>query len=152
MRRLAGGLGRQPDPLRDPGTAAILDALSRRMSAPFVVGTITNRGDEYFNTSLLWESGKGAVDYYDKKHPVPFGEYVPDRAFWRPFAPDLIDLIGRDYTPGTRGNVLRRRTASGRASRICFDIVDDQLLTDMMTGRRAGHPRADQQRRLRADR
>ncbi len=122
-----------PDPTRDPDTAAILDALSRKLGAPFIVGTITQRDDKLYNTSLQWEAGKGAVDYYDKKHPVPFGEYVPDRAFWRPFAPDLIDLIGRDYTPGTRDNVFDVGGVRAGIS-ICFDIVDDQLLTDMMRG------------------
>ncbi|MFI5060409.1 MAG: apolipoprotein N-acyltransferase [Actinomycetales bacterium] len=123
----------QPDPTRDPDSAAILDALSRKMSAPFVVGTITYRNGQYFNTSLLWKAGQGAVDYYDKAHPVPFGEYVPDRGFWRQFAPSLIDLIARDYTPGTRKNVFSVNGVRAGIS-ICFDIVDDQLLTDMMSG------------------
>jgi apolipoprotein N-acyltransferase len=122
-----------PDPTRDPASATALDALARKFGAPFIVGTITYRDGEYFNTSVQWEAGKGAVDYYDKKHPVPFGEYVPDRSFWRPFAPSLIDLISRDYTPGTRDNVFDVNGVRSGIS-ICFDIVDDQLLTDMMQG------------------
>ncbi|MCC6855710.1 MAG: apolipoprotein N-acyltransferase, partial [Microbacteriaceae bacterium] len=87
------------------------------------------RGEKTYNTSILWESGKGIVDYYDKRHPVPFGEYIPDRAFWRPFAPDLIDLVGREYTPGTTDMVFDINGTKVGIN-ICFDIVDDQLLTE----------------------
>ncbi|MDQ1608358.1 MAG: apolipoprotein N-acyltransferase [Microbacteriaceae bacterium] len=121
------------DPTSNPEAAKVLDYLSQAMHAPIITGTITQRGGKVYNTSLLWEAGKGAVNYYDKIHPVPFGEYVPDRAFWRPFAPALIDLIGRDYTPGTRGNVFDVNGVKAGIS-ICFDIADDQEVTDMARG------------------
>jgi len=135
------------DPLEDPNAAELWDQVAQRADAPVVGGTITTRttvenGKEvtrYYNTSLLWESGKGVVDYYDKKHPVPFGEYVPDRPFWRQFAPNLIDLIQREYTPGTTDEVLDLGTAKSSGVpdvlagiAICFDIVDDQLMADMV--------------------
>ena len=120
----------------DSTTAArVLDYVSEAMDAPLVTGAITTRAgkdggpDTYYNTSLLWQAGEGAQDFYDKKHPVPFGEYVPDRAFWRPFAPDLIDLIGREYTPGTTDTVFDIDGVIAGIN-ICFDIVDDQILTD----------------------
>ncbi|MGG7463275.1 apolipoprotein N-acyltransferase [Plantibacter sp. YIM 135347] len=117
------------DPQRVPQSAAALDYLSRRMNAPFIVGAISNRGDEYFNSSLLWSYPDGVKDIYDKKHPVPFGEYVPDRAFWEPLSPDLIGLIQRDYTPGTKDNVFDIGGVLTGIS-ICFDIADDQLTRD----------------------
>jgi apolipoprotein N-acyltransferase len=123
--------------------------VARRAGAPLVAGIITARDTgevddsgepiyQYFNTSTLWHDGEGQVDFYDKKHPVPFGEYVPHRWFWRQFAPELIDLIGREYTPGTTDAVLDlgsentggRSVPAGIA--ICFDIVDDQLLREMV--------------------
>ena len=103
--------------------------VSRRLHAPLLAGTIQNRGTKYFNTSLLWEAGKGEVDHYDKKHPVPFGEYVPDRAFWRALAPSLIDLIGRDYTPGTTNTVFDVNGVIAGID-ICFDITDDGVMRD----------------------
>jgi apolipoprotein N-acyltransferase len=137
------------NPLAYPEAAADFDAVARRAGAPLVAGIITARetgevddaGEpiyQFFNTSTLWHEGEGQVDFYDKKHPVPFGEYVPDRWFWRQFAPDLIDLIGREYTPGTTDAVLDlgsentdgRSVPAGVA--ICFDIVDDELMTGMV--------------------
>jgi apolipoprotein N-acyltransferase len=60
---------------------------------------------------------------------VPFGEYVPDRSFWRMFAPSLIDLIGRDYTPGTTNTVFNVNGVIAGID-ICFDITDDTVMRD----------------------
>ena len=99
--------GIDSDPTTDEGTAAVLDSLAARIGAPLLVSAVTQRGDEYFNSSLLWEEGaENPVDTYDKRHPVPFGEYVPDRWLYRNFAPELIDLIQREYTPGTSSPVF----------------------------------------------
>ena len=124
--------GTDRDPLTDTGAAGTLDYLSSALSAPIVTGAITERGDKVYNSSLLWESGEGATDIYDKRHPVPFGEYVPDRDFWTPFAPDLLALIGRDYTPGTTDAVFDINGVIAGIN-ICFDIVDDQLMHDTIT-------------------
>ncbi len=117
----------EASPYTDAYTAGVFDLVSRELSAPLVTWAVTDRGDQSFNTSLLWEADAGVADYYDKKHPVPFGEYIPDRAFWRPFAPDLIDLIQREYTPGTTDMVFDIDGVIAGIN-ICFDIVDDELL------------------------
>jgi apolipoprotein N-acyltransferase len=118
------------DGAQDQDVAATeFNDVSTRVHAPLLAGTIQQRGSKYYNTSLLWEAGKGAVDHYDKKHPVPFGEYVPDRAFWRSLAPSLIDLIGRDYTPGTTNTVFDVNGVIAGID-ICFDITDDGVMRD----------------------
>ena len=124
--------GTDLDPTRDAYGAYVFDAISDGYDAPLLSGAITQSddGEVVHNSSLLWADG-GVQAQYDKKHPIPFGEYVPDRAFWRPFAPDLIDLIARDYTPGTRPEAIDVGDFVAGIS-ICFDIVDDQLVTNMM--------------------
>ncbi len=124
--------GSDLNPLTHPDAARALDFITSRMRAPLVTGTITSDDEGHtFNSLLLWESGKGAVDQYDKIHPVPFAEYLPDRAFWYPFAPSLFDLVPRDYTIGTRDNVFDLGGVRAGLA-ICFDIVDDSLVARMV--------------------
>ncbi|MGN6744183.1 MAG: apolipoprotein N-acyltransferase [Amnibacterium sp.] len=118
----------EDDPFADPSILQRLNTVSTLTGAPLLAGAITARDGRFYNSSLLWEANRGIAGVYDKAHPVPFGEYVPDRALWTPFAPDLLKLIGRDYTPGTRSPVLKVGTTRIGVD-ICFDIADDGLIT-----------------------
>lgn len=120
------------NPLWYPQAARQLDAVAARFDAPLVAGTITVDAEErVFNSLLLWESGRGVSDQYDKIHPVPFAEYLPDREFWYPLAPALFDMVPRDYSFGERDNVFDLGTAIAGVA-ICFDIVDDALVWQML--------------------
>jgi apolipoprotein N-acyltransferase len=119
------------DPLRHPEAARALESLVARYQTPITFGTITNRSDKLYNTTMLWTPEQGLVDYYDKKRPVPFAEYVPDRAFWRGLAPDLIDLIPRSYEFGTRDGIFE--LAQGDVGTlICFEIAVDSISRDLV--------------------
>ena len=117
------------DPLRIPNAGAVIDQVSERLNAPVVVGTITydEPTDRTFNSVLLWKAGEGAVDQYDKVHPVPFAEYLPARDFFYPLAPALFDLVPRDFSFGERDTVVDVNGVIAGIS-ICYDIVDDDLL------------------------
>lgn len=118
------------DPLRSPEARAKINALSNQLDAPFVFGTITKRGDDTFNSTILWEPEVGPVDFYDKKQPVPFAEYAPDREFWRMFAPDLIDMIPRGYSFGTRDGLYQLADFTA-GTLICFEIAEDSILREL---------------------
>ncbi|MBB5632006.1 apolipoprotein N-acyltransferase [Cryobacterium mesophilum] len=121
------------NPLTHPDAARALDYITEGMRAPLVTGTITEDAHGHtFNSLLLWEAGRGAVDQYDKIHPVPFAEYIPDRSFWYPLAPAMLDLVPRDYTIGTRDNIFDIDGVKAGLA-ICFDIVDDSLIRQMMS-------------------
>jgi apolipoprotein N-acyltransferase len=122
--------GTDVDPIRDSRAAAYFDHVSESFGGvPFISGVITHDGEKIYNSSILWLPGQGVVDQYNKRHPIPFGEYIPDRAFWRPFAPDLIDLVQREYTIGTTDAVFDLGATTVGVN-ICFDIVDDALMRE----------------------
>ncbi|WP_460773935.1 apolipoprotein N-acyltransferase [Microbacterium sp. GXF7504] len=125
--------GVDSDPLSTPVTRARLNRLAAEADAPLLVNAATARGTEYFNTSILWEPGEGPTALYDKRHPVPFGEYVPDRWLYEPLAPDLIGLLQLDYTPGVEPPVMTvGDTRVGLA--ICFDVIYDDVVWDAAAG------------------
>ena len=121
------------DPRAQPVIAGALDRVVRSVDAPLVAGAITQTPSGVLhNTSFVW-TADGWQSSYDKKRPVPFGEYVPDRWFFSKLAPSLIGLLQRDYTPGTKPNVLSVAGVKAGIA-ICFDIVDDGLTRDMARG------------------
>lgn len=120
--------GIDSDPIANPGTARVLQSLSARIDAPLVVNAATARGEQVFNTSMVWEPGATEPDQvHDKRMPVPFGEYVPDRWFYEAIVPDLIELIGREYTPGTNPPFFDVGGV-GAGLAICFDVIYDEVI------------------------
>lgn len=118
------------DPLRYQEAREKIDALSQRIDAPFVFGTVTKRGEDTYNSTLLWLPGVGPVDYYDKKQPVPFAEYAPDREFWRLLAPELVDMIPRGYSFGVRDGIYEIDDFKA-GTLICFEIAEDWILREL---------------------
>lgn len=117
------------DPFQDASTARRLNRLVYQFDAPLLANTATERGDDIFNTSFLWTQDGPATQLHDKRHPVPFGEYVPDRDFFYALAPDLIGLIGREYTPGTDPPIVDV-DGVGIGLAICFDVIYDEVIRE----------------------
>ena len=121
--------GVDADPLSDPAAAAALDRVVQAAGAPLLMNAATTRGDDVFNTSLLWTADPADRQWHDKVNPVPFGEYVPDRSFYELIAPDLVGLIQREYTPGTNPPLVQVGDV-GVGLAICFDVIYDTVIWD----------------------
>lgn len=121
------------DPLRSDAARSKINAIAAEYDAPFTFGTITVSGDQVYNSTLLWSPDGELLDQYDKKRPVPFAEFVPDRAFWRALAPDLIDLVTRGYSFGTRDGIFNLADFDA-GSLICFEIAIDSIPRELALG------------------
>ncbi|MEU2204170.1 apolipoprotein N-acyltransferase [Microbacterium oleivorans] len=126
--------GVDADPLSDPAAAETLDRVVRSTGAPLLMNAATTRGNQVFNTSLLWTANPVDRQWHDKVNPVPFGEYVPDRWFYKLIVPDLVGLIQREYTPGTNPPIVQVGDV-GVGLAICFDVIYDTVIWD---GARSG--------------
>ncbi|WP_324014564.1 MULTISPECIES: apolipoprotein N-acyltransferase [unclassified Microbacterium] len=127
--------GVDSDPLYNETTALYLDTVVGALDAPLLMNAASARGgdptsgdDPIYNTSMLWTED-GATQLHSKRHPVPFGEYVPDRPLFEALAPDLIGLIQREYTPGDDSPVFDVGGV-GIGLAICFDVISDSLIAE----------------------
>ena len=122
------------NPQLDPSSQLIMDEIATRTDAPLVIGGITGDQDEYFNSALVWEAGEGQTQIYHKRHPVPFAEYLPQRELFEPILDALgfLHLIPRDYSVDpTMPNVFDFDSFRAGVA-ICFDIIDDALMREMV--------------------
>ena len=130
--------GTDIDPQVDQQAAATIDDAARAVGAPMLVGTVQypDSGGRY-NTSVLWEPGKGVVASYTKQRPAAFGEYIPMRGFVRLFSSD-VDKVTRDMLPGHKPGYVplaspRLGRTVGIGDVICFEVAYDDVVRTAVT-------------------
>lgn len=124
------------DPFEDPTVFADIQGAVDAVDVPVLVGgmikgpgphDIENRGIVW-SPSTSAEPGPG--DYYAKRHPVPFGEYIPMREQLAKYIRRL-DQIPRDMVAGDRSGALQvGGTTLGDV--ICFEVAYDDLVHDVV--------------------
>lgn len=122
------------DPFRDPSAKQRIDEAVALVDAPTLVGVLvaTPDGEQVENTAIVWDPVDGPGDRYRKRHPVPFGEYVPGREI----IADLVgrlDRVPRDMRAGTEPGVLTLGPVTAGVV-ICFEIAYDAEVRDTVTG------------------
>ena len=94
----------------------------RDIGVPVLVGAVLQGPgpDHVSNTGIVWDPATGAGQRYVKRHPVPFGEYIPFREQLTGLIARL-DQIPRDFYAGDRPGQprpsARPRSATSSASR-----------------------------------
>lgn len=114
--------------------ATWLEKLSRECDATLIVGALWTDSEGLEYNSLFLVTPDGGLDTenrYNKRHLVPFGEYVPLRSLITTLIPPLAELsaLDDDLTPGTSSALFE--TEWGKVgSLICFDSIYEQLAID----------------------
>jgi apolipoprotein N-acyltransferase len=93
------------DPVLNPDVEAALSAQADRIGAAFLVGGDRPLSDtEWVNALVAWNHEGEVLAEYRKRHPVPFGEYIPARPLFD-WIPDLSQ-VPRDMIRGAEPGVF----------------------------------------------
>jgi apolipoprotein N-acyltransferase len=122
------------DPFRDASARALIDEAVQAVGVPVLVGVViaTPDGEERLNTGYVWDPVTGPGERYVKRHPVPFGEYVPFRDQLERWV-SRLERVPRDYRAGDEPGVLEVGPATLGVV-ICFEVAYDEVVRDAVRG------------------
>ena len=120
-----------PDFLHQVRTSLItpLAADARAAGSEIVLGIpIMDRPDRYYNSLI----SLGTVqDRYDKRHLVPFGEFLPFKTWLRPLI-DWFEVPMSDFSPGAPVAPLLQVGAHQVGVSICYEDVFPELVREAL--------------------
>jgi apolipoprotein N-acyltransferase len=106
--------------------------VARTHGVTLIVGTLyEDEAGEYNSLVLVTPDGEISEDRYDKRHLVPFGEYVPLKELITFLIPPLAEVsaLDSDLTPG-KDSALFETEWGLLGSMICFDSIYEMLGID----------------------
>ena len=118
------------DPFTDRSVHAGILAASEAIGVPILVGGMANDpldDTQVLNQGIVFRPGLGGGDRYTKRHPVPYGEYIPFRGSLIPSDYGKLRMIPRDMARGTSLEPLRIAGVQ-LADAICFDVAYDDVI------------------------
>lgn len=121
------------DPLTDPSARAAITQAADAIGVPILVGAVTTNPTQpgtVWNVGIVWKPDTGPSEYYVKRHPVPFGEYLPGRSILQKFI-SRFDRIPFDFAPGSEPGVLNLGPVKA-GDVICFEIAYDDVVRDVV--------------------
>jgi apolipoprotein N-acyltransferase len=119
------------DPYQNADADRVISRAAEAIGAPILVGAVVSGPGRFIsNVAIVWDPDDGPGDTYVKRHPVPFGEYVPMRSFFRMFSAD-VDRIRRDFYAADEVGVLDVDGVR-LGDLICFEVVYDGLVHDVV--------------------
>ncbi|WP_433338589.1 apolipoprotein N-acyltransferase [Spirillospora sp. CA-294931] len=113
------------DPYTEPDAFNSIDAAVKDVGVPVLVGALTDTpdGSKVENRGIVWDPRTGPGDYYVKRHPVPFGEYLPFRDLLTKMI-TRFERVPRDFARGDRSGVMRLGPVT-IGDVICFEVAYD---------------------------
>ncbi|HEX5495088.1 MAG TPA: apolipoprotein N-acyltransferase [Mycobacteriales bacterium] len=121
------------DPLDNPDAHQQIDHAAQAIGAPILIGAILDGPgpDKRRNAGIVWDPVTGPGATYIKRHPVPFGEYIPLRSLARKVT-DKVDLVPQDMVAGHTPGALRIGPITV-GDVICFEVAYDGIVRDAVT-------------------
>jgi apolipoprotein N-acyltransferase len=119
------------DPYQDAHAHQVIDEAVRDVGVPVLVGAVVDHGDgeHVENRGIVWDPKTGPGAYYVKRHPLPFGEYIPI------FRGLLLKVITRfkevgEFIKGrSKGSLQLGPAKVGDV--ICFEVAYDGIVRDV---------------------
>lgn len=123
------------NPFADKDAYRDIDSAVRNLGVPVLVGALVDTPDGVGieNSGIVWDPDAGPLSRYVKRHPVPFGEYIPFRSVLTRLGIERFDRIPRDFVQGPRPGLLDVGGVTV-GDVICFEVAYDGLVHDVVAG------------------
>lgn len=111
-----------------------VDRIASEARAPLIFGApwfSPSEGGKYYNSVFLLDRRGVPAGRYDKRHLVPFGEYIPLRTVL--FFMKKLTEGGEDFASGT-GTALFPVSGGPAGASVCYEAVFPEIIRDSVLG------------------